>query len=363
MYVTREESLYLNSGEYGKGPMQGRRQSLIRILPTPIAVALRGIKRWWSAFGKRQILRRLGRQDLRRFMRAALTTRVAPSRENIEASLLMASHSLEKGMALAEPRPLFGLSTVRQLMSTMEDYVRQFKADWVIACALSTLNAYLDFHGDISDPRLTRLEEWLDIHSDWKMPIEAGILPVDGDAMRNSGVIADSFFATRFSVRHFSTRKVNRNVLERALHIAMKSPSVCNRQTARVKCIRDPGMIRRIQAIAGGARGFGEQADTLLIITSDLSCFHGWSERNQGWVDGGIYAMSLLYALHAQGVASCCLNCCLKPKEEIEIRLLLRIPDSEILIACIAVGHYPDRLNVARSPRRPLESTVTWYET
>jgi nitroreductase len=343
--------------------MQHAIQALKRMLPAPIAIGLRRTKRWGMALRKRQIARRLGRQDLQRFTSAAFTTRVAPSRENLEALMLMSSHSLEKGMSLAEPRPLFGMPTVRQLMTVTEDYARQFKADWVVACAVSTLRAYLDFHSSVSDPQLVALVEWLDKHTAWNMKIDAGILPVDGAALRRSGGIADEFFATRYSVRHFSARKVDRYLLEKAFDHAMKSPSVCNRQSARVKCIRNPDMIRQIQNIAGGARGFGEQADTLLIITCDLACFHGWSERNQGWVDGGIYAMSLLYALHAQGLASCCLNCCLKPNEECEIRELLNIPDSEILIARIAVGHYPEHLNVARSPRRPPGSVVAWYES
>lgn len=320
------------------------------------------MKRSWMAGRSRRAVRRAFARDMRRYVRHAMTTKATKSRENLEALILMSAHSLEKGLSLAEPRPLFGLPTVRLLMTLTEEYVTGFGADWVVACAVATLQAYVDFHGDHQDGKLDPVRGWLTVHAEWNRSQSAGVRTMKGEPLRAGGRTPGEFLKTRYSVRHYSERPVERDRLAEAFEIALKAPSVCNRQAWRVKCIRDPSLIERIQKIAGGARGFGERISALLIVTCDLRCSHGASERNQAWVDGGIYAMSLLYALHAQGLAACCLNCCLKPAEELELRRLLQLPDAEVLITRISVGHYPDEFRVAVSPRRALEDVVRWYE-
>ena len=46
----------------------------------------------------------------------------------------------------------------------------------------------------------------------------------------------------------------------------------------------------------------------LLIIAMDLKAFVPAHERYQHWIDGGMFSMSIIYALHSLGLSSCCLN-------------------------------------------------------
>jgi nitroreductase len=93
-------------------------------------------------------------------------------------------------------------------------------------------------------------------------------------------------------------------------------------------------------------------------VTSDLKCFTGVTERNEAYVDGGMFAMSLLYALHHQGVGACPLNWMVPSSVDAKLRRVLPIPQNEKVIMVISVGHMPDKLRVAKSVRRPTEHFV-----
>jgi hypothetical protein len=43
-----------------------------------------------------------------------------------------------------------------------------------------------------------------------------------------------------------------------------------------------------------GNSGFGHTVPALFVITSDMRIFEKSGERNQGWVDGGLFAMALV---------------------------------------------------------------------
>lgn len=42
-----------------------------------------------------------------------------------------------------------------------------------------------------------------------------------------------------------------------------------------------------------------------MLVTADLQAFMGSNERNEGYVDSGLFSMSLLYAMKSCGLAAC----------------------------------------------------------
>jgi nitroreductase len=85
-------------------------------------------------------------------------------------------------------------------------------------------------------------------------------------------------------------------------------------------------------------------------------------ERNQLWIDGGLFSMALLYALQSLGLASCCLNLCIPWTVEKKLAKIYRLPASERPIMMIAVGYLPDSVLVAHSQRKPLNTVLTWSD-
>ncbi|MBT9494513.1 MAG: nitroreductase family protein [Paucibacter sp.] len=167
------------------------------------------------------------------------------------------------------------------------------------------------------------------------------------------------FFAQRYSVRQFDPAAVvEEQLIEQAVRMAQKTPSVCNRESGTVFAVRDKARMNKLLALQNGNRGFGDQAGLLMIITSRQDTFLSPGERYQAWIDGGLFAMSLIYALHSLGLGSCCLNWSVEPEADLALKAASGIPADHAVIMMLAVGHLPEQFRVASSPRRPLTDVL-----
>jgi nitroreductase len=189
---------------------------------------------------------------------------------------------------------------------------------------------------------------------------EGGVVEVTADDLL-AGRLDDPerFFLSRHSVRDFRPDPVPRELLKRALTLAMKAPSVCNRQAWHVYHMDHRDSIDRALALQDGNRGFGHEVQCLLIITADLRAFHTHGERFQHWIDGGMFAMSLSLALHSLGLASCCLNWSRGAADDRRLRRAVALDGAHTVITMMAVGYASDHLKVCYSARRPVQSILT----
>jgi len=95
----------------------------------------------------------------------------------------------------------------------------------------------------------------------------------------------------------------------------------------------------------------------LIIVASELGVFTGQEERNQAYIDGGIYLMNLVYSLHYNKIGACILNCSNSIEKDIELRKLSMIKESEVFIAMVACGIPPETFKIATSTRYSLDKT------
>lgn len=100
----------------------------------------------------------------------------------------------------------------------------------------------------------------------------------------------------------------------------------------------------------------------LLLVTSDIRAFMNNGERNEPFVDGGLFSMSLLYALEAYGLAACPLNAMFNLSQDRQTRELLDIPDYEFPVMYIAVGNFPESVPVCYSTRYEPEKSLLEFE-
>ena len=154
----------------------------------------------------------------------------------------------------------------------------------------------------------------------------------------------------RHSVREFSDEPVDVNLIEQAIDMAMRTPSVCNRQPTRVHLILNPEIITKALAIQGGVGGYAAPP-ALILITSDLRSFITSYERNEGFTDGGLFGMSLLLSLESLGLASCPLNTMFTAKADKDTRKLLNLPDNEVPVMYIEVGNFLEETRTCASIR------------
>jgi len=286
--------------------------------------------------------------DLRRFGAWSHGTDTDKTQAQGLHAIYKSYHGIEKGLSLRAPRVGFGVDKIAALMRKLREYRARFDPDGVPA-AVSALHRYQAFNADHATQNRvleTFLTDTPDDHS-------GGITPVTrDDILAATTHTGPDFFWSRHSVRQYADRPVPLDMVTAAVDMARKTPSVCNRQGARVHVFEDAQKALDWQP---GNAGFGHLASRALIVTADLQAFSGTGERNQPFIDGGMFAMSLLYTLHAQGLGACPLAWSMPAPRDRAMRRALNIPDSEVVIMMISVGHLPDTFAVATSHRMPLD--------
>lgn len=286
------------------------------------------------------------------------------------AEIVMGYHVLEKGLTMPRRRLGFGQGAVVHLMHLVESFEQRFGSDEPqVSHAVAVLRAYAELHDGatgspppgsepLSPKTRDRLDRFLAAHPGVSAAVEPHVTRESFFAARNAPF--PEFAASRHVCRHFAG-PVPRETIEAAVELALSAPSACNRQHARVHAIGDPALRDALFALQGGTRGFGADADKVLVVTSDLSAIRwGW-ERHDAWVNGGIFAMNLCLALHWHGVAHCILHWSVPPEADRKAHELLGIPGNEAIVLLLACGTPPDEFDVAASPRRGLGDILSWH--
>ena len=138
-------------------------------------------------------------------------------------------------------------------------------------------------------------------------------------------------------------------------------PSVCDRQPTRIHVYDDPTIIEQALDIQRGFNGY-RTPPVLVLVSSDIRAFMTEGECHEAYVDGGMYAMNLLYALEIEGLAACPLNTMFTMSQDRRTRTLLRLPDNECFVMYIAVGRPLRTTPICRSRRRAAEQIVSWNQ-
>ena len=181
------------------------------------------------------------------------------------------------------------------------------------------------------------------------------------DYFKYSNANFSDFSNSRSSVRNYTNQVVPINLIINSIDLAKNTPSACNRQCWRTYVFSEEHKLNEILVLQGGNRGFGHLADKLIIITAEVGVFLSISERNEAYIDGGMYAMNLLYALHHNKIAACILNCSHDVEKDKKMREICNIKDSEVFIAMISCGYIPEKLKVALSKRYSINNTNTVF--
>ena len=276
----------------------------------------------------------------------------------MENAIIKAYHGFEKGLSLQKPKPGFGQDKARHLLKKLAEWHSRYDPTEMTEAAECSLLAYRDFNEDVG-VSISFIDTWARCVDKPCASQLGGTSTLRKDEiLRHVDGVSETFFTSRHSMRNFSSGEIPISDIERAVLIAQKSPSVCNRQGVRVLCAQNAEDALKWQP---GNKGFGHLASRGLVITADLQAFSSSGERNQAYVDGGLFAMSLVYALHSMGYGSCMLAWNKSAGEEKEVRQSLKIKDSQVIIMMIAVGTLPDEFEVACSHRRPLSEVLTVY--
>ncbi len=282
----------------------------------------------------------------------------------LDARITANYHNIEKGLSLPNPRFGFGRAALLVLVEKMRFSMRRYNnTSPAVVTAAHTLKAYRQFHLDNNQlvyPFKAEIDELIDsVLTNYSGPIRGGTRVIHrAEILAAVGGTDESFFLSRHSVRNFTNDEVEMRDIEAAVRVAQKSPAVCNRQSGKVHVLADPKLIAEALKLQGGARGFEHVVNKVAAITVDTRNFWGAGERNQAWVDGGLFAMSFIFGLHARGLGSCCLNWSRSNEDSSKLRKLIGARDTEAVIMLIAIGHLPNEFVVPHSERKNITDVL-----
>ncbi len=275
--------------------------------------------------------------------------------QQYEAVITRLNNMIEKGLSYTEYRAGFGSANIEMLLGVLEQYEKDGcdTGAFSYQTALSTLHTYVGKnkeHG-LEDPQL---QERIDALAGEPNQLGGSLSFTPLSAEEVQSLDYKQFAASRHSMRHFSGTPVDIAVLKQAIALAQHTPSASNKQGWRCLIISDKAVLSEVLKNQNGNEGFGHEFDKLLVVLADLRYYYRDKELFQAYVDGGMYAQSILNALYYEHVATVPLNACLKKEQEENVRNILKLDDAEILILFIGVGNYPEVCRTARSERRPL---------
>lgn len=276
------------------------------------------------------------------------------SKDNLIGLITRQYHIIEKGLTMPSPRLGFGKANIKDLIKNCSEFKRKYeKGNDQVSHAIKVVFEYLAYHEQekftISSDLINEIENLKNLYPEFEQTQQFSF--TKEQFFKHVGADFYNFSFSRHSVRNFSKTEVPLEKIEEALEIAQNAPSACNRQTWRVCVFSDKKIISNILDLQGGSRGFGNLANKLILITSDVSYYAGPNERNSAFVDGGIYSMNLLYALHYKEVACCILNCSFASDKDIQMRKITGVKESEVFISIIICGIPPNKFKVALSMR------------
>jgi len=299
--------------------------------------------------------------DFKRYMRGSSTYN-SHSQERMLGKLVLYYHVIEKGLSFKNRKPSFGLEVMSSLIDTVNDYVdaNYDKNQLQFRTACSVIKQYFEANDhDCADVHSLRDRLRSDL-SEYSQALLGGSRVITKQAIQEATSFDFKlFFNSRHSIREFSKQEVEVEKVLYALDIARNYPSVCNRQAIRIYLITSKDSIARHLKYQNGNRGFGERINKLIVVTSDLSVFSRAEERNQPFIDGGIYLMGLLLALHGTGLGAVPLNWSTHSKSDRAYRKFSNISDNELIISFVGIGHLQDEMTTPKSERNPIDDIVT----
>ncbi len=299
--------------------------------------------------------------DLKRYVKYSGTTKQDDSKKMI-GKIIAHYHVVEKGLSFEEMKPFFGLIVIKNLVNLINEYISlgYDTNDFQFLTACSVLMKYKNKHIELGyDVEIIDQILNENIYGHASNYLGGSKTIKKSDILNSINIDFKTFFYNRYSIRDFSNQEVDFKLILNALEIAKKYPSVCNRQSARVYLVKERDTIDNYLSYQEGTRGFSEKINKLIIVTSDISVFENANERNQAYIDGGIYLMGLLLSLHSVGLGSVALNWSKSKNQDKKFRKVSCINDNEVIIALIGVGCLKDEMSVPKSERSDVDDILT----
>lgn len=287
--------------------------------------------------------------------------------DKLKARIIMNAHSIEKGLSLKNIKLGYGKGKILLLMKDLSHYYKLFNDERLVVFYLTIIESYIDYNKshnvedkDILDA-YTEMKNALKKHTEDLDYLKGGYFKTSKEKIHRYGKIDYyNFVRNRHSIRNFTGNKVDVELINKALEIAEYTPSACNRQPWGNHIFFEREKIEQILDFQTGARQFKDDITCVILVTSKYSSFFG-SEHHQPYVNGGMYAMNLIFSLHSLGIGTTPLNMGFSPSKLKGLKQICDINDNEAPIILIGIGEIADELSIATSCRFKFNDYTKYY--
>ena len=272
-----------------------------------------------------------------------------------ESKIILHYHSIEKGFLHENFKFRFGRNIITDLIKLLkkEEIIKNNHLSQ-IASAYLAICKYYEKHQeskvDISD--YYSKADYVYFKSLTTLNNDIVLLHKKSDYFNNSENTFAHFTKSRKSIRNFTDEKISFDTIQNVIKLAKTAPSVCNRQPIRIYYVDKKQTIDKIFDIQKGLKGYTESIFQLLIIVSDRNYFYKIGERNQMYIDGGIFLMNLLHALHYYKIGACPAHWGINYKQDLKIKKLIGLHNSQKVISLLPIGIPNNEFKTTMSLRR-----------
>lgn len=276
--------------------------------------------------------------------------------EQVNYFLRRGVHRIEKGLIMPERRAVFGLDYIEEVAQAYSDAIAGEGDPDELRWAHDVLAEY--FEVVQPDPIVRRARQIFDLAAKPSETVQGPTTPYAQDDRERPSVSPEALHALavhRRSVRFYEDRPVPRDLLDQAIETSALSPSACNRQPFEFKIFDTRESAEEISSLAGGTAGFSHQIPCLIVIVGRLRAYPYSRDRHAIYVDGGLAAMSLMFALETLGLSSCPINWPDVRSRELEMAKTLKLSADERVVMLISVGYAKGGSKIAASKKLSLE--------
>ena len=285
----------------------------------------------------------------------------------MQYTLLRENHIIEKGMSMRNTRRGFGQAKVNALINRLRRYDVLYGSEdkAFMHYPLSTIKAYIDYQHhdgiDISEIESNYIQLCNDVGITQEcLSTPAGIEVIKAERLKsNATEDFASLLYSRHSIRYFKDQLPSRELIDKSLTLASRTPSACNRQAWHTHVFWGDDC-RELLRMQEGCNGFYEDVHCCIVVTADMKGFLG-HEPFQCYIDGGLYAQNLINALHYVGLGGIPLSCGFLSDKLLNIQKTFNIPKNEVMVVIIGAGILCDETKIAISTRKPIDLTNTYH--
>lgn len=272
-----------------------------------------------------------------------------------ELSALLLCHALEKGMGIPNVKKGYGKEKTEKLINILLKMAEDKETDnYTFKECLAILNAYFDYQESAGTDISSLKSKAEPLFSGYSTEYSGGYRVIEKDELLTGTKIDfESFVMSRHSMRTYSNEPVLKEEFLKAVSLAKRAPSACNREPWKVYYSLDKNKCRQI-ASAVPPQSFLDGIPYFCVVTADKSLFNA-GEINQWYVNGGIFLGYLGMALHSCGIGSCIFQFPIFSDSASKLRNDMSIPKNEEIIAVVGYGKFADKTKCICADRRPDE--------